>query len=93
LAWKWLRPLPPKGLKPPWCITASIYTRMFEEEISVLIKEKLQERGIALHFDASIDSIKEQGDGVRIKTAQEELDADLVLLALRVQPNSELARD
>ena len=68
-------------------------SRQFEEEISTLIKEKLQAGGVELHFDASIDSIEERRNGVRIKTADEELDVDLALLALGVTPNSELARD
>jgi NADPH-dependent 2,4-dienoyl-CoA reductase/sulfur reductase-like enzyme len=68
-------------------------SRLFEEEISTLIKEKLQSKGVELHFNASIDSIEEQGNGVRIKTTDEELDVDLALLALGVTPNSELARD
>ncbi|MEA2109456.1 MAG: FAD-dependent oxidoreductase [Pseudomonadota bacterium] len=68
-------------------------SRMFEEEISVLIKEKLQHNGVKLYFGAPLENIVEQGDKVRVISSQEELEVDLVLLALGVQPNSELARD
>lgn len=68
-------------------------SRMFEEEISVLIKEKLQHNGVKLYFGAPLENIVEQGDKVRVISSQEELEVDLVLLALGVIPNSELARD
>lgn len=68
-------------------------SRMFEEEISVLIKEKLQHHGVKLYFGAPLENIVEQGDKVRVISNQEELEVDLALLALGVQPNSELARD
>lgn len=68
-------------------------SRMFEEEISALIKEKLQYHGVKLYFGAPLENIVEQGDKVRVISAQEELEVDLVLLALGVEPNSELARD
>jgi len=68
-------------------------SRMFEEEISNLIKEKLQTSGVELHFGAPLENIVEQGEKVRVISSQEELEVDLVLLALGVQPNSELARD
>lgn len=42
-------------------------SRQFEEEISTLIKEELQAGGVELHFDVSIGSIKEQGNGVGLK--------------------------
>ncbi len=65
--------------------------RAFEKEISDIIKKKLSEKGVNLCLGQSFSSIEQRGDQIGIVRDTDVIEADAVLLAIGVVPNSELA--
>lgn len=65
-----------------------------EPEMSEMVQDKLIDKGVEVHTNTALKSLK--GDGkveTLITEAGEEFDVDLVVLALGIQPNSELAKE
>jgi NADPH-dependent 2,4-dienoyl-CoA reductase/sulfur reductase-like enzyme len=65
--------------------------RMFAPEISTKIIDRMAAEGVKLHLGSALEAVTESDAGVVVKTATAELTVDLVLLAVGVRPNSELA--
>jgi len=67
--------------------------RSFEKEMSDIIKQKLTDKGVALSLGKPFSGLEHLGGGVGIVLGEESLEADMVLLALGVEPNSRLAAE
>ncbi|MBN2159914.1 MAG: FAD-dependent oxidoreductase [Spirochaetes bacterium] len=65
--------------------------RSFEKEISDMIKEKLSDRGVALNLGRPFSGIEERGKRIGVVLDKEVAEFDAVLLAIGVEPNSEIA--
>ncbi|MBN1532281.1 MAG: FAD-dependent oxidoreductase [Spirochaetes bacterium] len=65
--------------------------RSFEKEISEMIKERLSLGGVTLNLGRSFSGVENRGDGIGVILDGEVLEFDAVLLAVGVEPNSELA--
>ncbi len=65
--------------------------RAFEKEISDIIKNKLSEKGVNLRLGHSFSGLEQKGDKIGIIRDTDVIEADAVLLAIGVVPNSELA--
>jgi len=65
--------------------------RSFEPELSDMIRDKLVEKGVILKFGSPIQDILEQRKKVLVQTEAEMIEADMLVLAVGVFPNSELA--
>jgi len=65
--------------------------RAFEKEISDIIKKKLIEKGVILRLGQSFSGLEQRGDKIGIVRDSDVIEADAVLLAIGVAPNSELA--
>lgn len=66
--------------------------RTFEKEISDKIKEKMQEKGIILNLNRSIQEIEEKNGWVVVHTKEGDLSYDFVLIATGVKPNTEFLK-
>jgi len=64
--------------------------KTFEKEISTIIKNKMQEKGIILNLNRSIAELLEKDNHVIVRTATEDLQYDFVLVATGVKPHTEL---
>ncbi len=64
--------------------------KTFEKEISTIIKNKMQEKGIILNLNKSIEELLEKDNHVIVRTATEDIRYDFVLVATGVNPNTEL---
>lgn len=63
-----------------------------DQEIASLVEEKLVSRGIILHKNTSVQGFEGRGESVKkVLTDQDSFDADMVLLAVGVKPNTGLA--
>jgi len=64
-----------------------------DEEISVALARSFQRRGVKLHTDTRVEGVESTDQGVRVRVAtpdgEQMLEADTVLMAIGVQPNSE----
>jgi len=67
--------------------------RAFEKEISDIIKNKLRDEGVILHFGHSLETITEDESGAIVVTDGGDLRVDGAVLAVGVEPNSKLAID
>ncbi len=64
-----------------------------DEEISVALARAFQRRGIEIHTDTRVEKVETTDQGAQVHVATSEgtqtLEADVVLIAIGVQPNSE----
>jgi CoA-dependent NAD(P)H sulfur oxidoreductase len=65
--------------------------RGFEKEISDIIKRKLSEKGVILNLGHRFSGLEQRNDKIGIILDTGVLETDAVLLAIGVEPNSELA--
>ncbi len=65
--------------------------RAFESEMSQIILRKLAEKGVVLHLGQAFSGLEQRGEGVAILSEEGAIEADAVLLAIGVTPNSSLA--
>lgn len=65
--------------------------RSFEKEISEIIKQKLTEQGVSLNLGRPFSGLEQRGDRIGIVRDIDVLEFDAVLLAIGVEPNSDLA--
>ena len=65
--------------------------RSFEPELSDMVRAKLTENGVIQKFGSPVREIRERGNKVLIQTAEETIEVDMLVLAVGVLPNSELA--
>jgi len=70
----------------------SLMERQLDAAAGALLRQALEERGIRFRMKAVTDSIlgKDKVEGIRFKDGSEE-DADLVVMAVGIRPNTELA--
>ncbi len=66
---------------------------LLDPEISLLVMKHLRTKGVILRMGEQVQALSGDADGTvkRVKTSTGEIDTDVVLLAVGVQPNSELA--
>jgi CoA-dependent NAD(P)H sulfur oxidoreductase len=65
--------------------------RSFEKEISDLIKDTLSRGGVTLNLGRSFAGVEPRSNGIGVIIDKDILEFDAVLLAMGVEPNSELA--
>lgn len=73
---------PRKGLLP-W----------MDPELSRQVRQHLEDHGVNLYDGRPIERISVEGDHLQVISTQLNLDCDMVVIAIGVQPNAELARD
>ncbi len=62
--------------------------KTFDQKISDLLKNKMQEKGIVLNLNSSVKKVEERTTGVVVITETDELAYDFVLVATGVKPNT-----
>ena len=67
----------------PWMDTA----------LSEVVREELENKGVGLYAGHQIENIEKTNSGLRIRCKDLFLDADMVLVAVGVSPNSEIAKE
>jgi NADPH-dependent 2,4-dienoyl-CoA reductase/sulfur reductase-like enzyme/rhodanese-related sulfurtransferase len=67
---------------------------ILDRNLARMVQKHMEEKGVTIHLDEMVREIKpENGDtALRVVTSQREIGADLVISAIGVRPNSELAR-
>ncbi len=63
------------------------------EELVAEVRSELERQGVELHFGEGVEAIESAAEGLLLKTSERELAAEMVLFAIGVQPNNELAVD
>lgn len=88
------------ALSDMWDIEVCLVERSFQllpehvgPSMARAIKRHLEEKGAAVYLGESVLRLEGNGSVERVVTEKRILDADLVIVATGVQPNSELARD
>jgi NADPH-dependent 2,4-dienoyl-CoA reductase/sulfur reductase-like enzyme/rhodanese-related sulfurtransferase len=69
-----------------------ILPQFLDPEMAALAAKHLQQKGVRLVLGQSVRALEGNGKVSSVKTADETLPADLVLIGAGVQPNDELAR-
>ena len=67
--------------------------RLLPEEISRLLEHALADNGVRWHFEQLANSVNKHGDKYRIVLPQTHIDADLVMSAIGLKPNTKLAQE
>ncbi len=85
--------------KRGWQVTVvereqQILPRMLDRDGAGLVADWLEERGVAAHTGAAVESITQSGDSKTVRLSSgESIDADIVVLGIGVRPNTELAAE
>lgn len=76
-------------------LAPQLLPRIVDWHFAAMLKKHLGEKGVAVFTRESATELLDDGQGkvCGVKTAQRTLEADLVIMAVGVRPNSELARE
>ncbi|MBW1709852.1 MAG: FAD-dependent oxidoreductase [Deltaproteobacteria bacterium] len=73
----------PRPILLPW----------MNRELASMIEEELQANGVQLHLGQDVTSIEKVDDRLKVICADMKIECQLVLVAIGVKPNSEIAED
>src|SRR5438445_9622098 len=66
---------------------------ILDPEKALIVRERAEKHGVEYHLNSSLDEITGKEGGVTgVKIAGEKYDVDAVIMAVRVRPNTELAK-
>ncbi len=63
------------------------------KNLSLLAQRRMEEEGVRFYLEESVEAIEGKDGAERVKTNKRTLDADLVIMAVGIAPNTELASD
>ena len=70
-----------------------VFIPWMNEQLSSIVKEEVEANQVKLHLGRPIERIERTGKGLRLHCPELQIDADMVLVAVGVRPNSELAEN
>ncbi len=70
-----------------------ILKEVFDKEITDLLENELQEKGVNLYLDSKVTELKGEEKVNKIITETDEIETDLVILATGVKPNTKFLKD
>ncbi len=76
-------------------IASQVLPGILDHNLALMVQKHIEDRGVTLLLNESVQEIQPMEGGesaLKIRTSQRTLDADLVITAVGVQPNSELAK-
>ena len=75
-------------------IVPEILPVILDPDMASIVREKGQEHGVEYHLQSNLEEILgEKGRVVGVRISGHSYDADAVIIAVRVKPNTELAKD
>lgn len=66
-----------------------ILKEVFDEEITSILEQELRDKGVALHLNTAVEALIGEDTVTQIKAAGERYDADLVMVAAGIRPNTD----
>ncbi len=69
------------------------FMRGYDEEIVDVVRQTLGEHGVVLHENHVLEKIEKRGEKLAVTCSGQTCDADMVLVAVGVRPNSEIAKN
>ena len=76
-------------------IAGQVLPGILDNNLARMVQQHMEEKGITIHLNESAREIRKNDNGesaLQLVTSRGELDADLVITAVGIQPNSDLAR-
>lgn len=70
-----------------------ILKEVFDKEVTDLLEEELKNKGVNLYLNSKVVEFKGENKIVKVVTENEEIEADLVILATGVKPNTAFLKD
>ncbi len=70
-----------------------ILKEVFDKEVTDLLEEELRNKGVNLFLNSKVVELKGDSKVTKVVTENEEVDADLVILATGVKPNTAFLKD
>ena len=70
-----------------------VFIPWMNEQLSSIVKEEVEANQVKLHLGRPIERVERTGKGLRLHCPELQIDADMVLVAVGVRPNSELAEN
>jgi len=74
-------------------ITDQLLPGIISPNMAQMVRKHLEDNGVALHFNETVERIEGEQRVEKVVTDQRDLDADMVIIAAGITPNSDLARD
>lgn len=70
-----------------------ILKEVFDKEVTDLLEQELRNKGVNLYLSSTVTELKGEGKVTKVVTQNGEVDADLVILATGVRPNTSFLKD
>ena len=70
-----------------------ILKEVFDKEVTDLLEQELRDKGVNLYLNSTVTELKGENKVTKVVTQNEEVDADLVILATGVRPNTSFLKD
>ena len=70
-----------------------ILKEVFDKEVTDLLEQELRDKGVNLYLNSTVTELKGEDKVTKVVTQNEEVDADLVILATGVRPNTSFLKD
>lgn len=82
-----------RGIQVEMVKPRPIFLPWLHPDLAAMVRGEVEERGAVLHTGCGISGIEEAGAGLRVICDGPALEADIVLVAVGVKPNSDLAAE
>ena len=82
-----------RGIEVQMIKPRPIFIPWMNEQLASIVKKEVEANQVKVHLGQPIERIEKKGKGLRLMCQGLQLDADMVLVAVGVKPNSELAEN
>src|SRR4030042_1375805 len=82
-----------RGMEVEMIKPRPVFIPWMNEELASIVKKEVEANQVKVHLGQPIERIERNGKGLRVTCPRLQLDGDMVLVAVGVRPNSELAEN
>jgi NADPH-dependent 2,4-dienoyl-CoA reductase/sulfur reductase-like enzyme len=82
-----------RGIEVEMIKPRPVFIPWMNEQLASIVKKEVEANQVKVHLGQPIERIEKKGKGLRLMCQGLQLDADMVLVAVGVKPNSELAEN
>jgi NADPH-dependent 2,4-dienoyl-CoA reductase/sulfur reductase-like enzyme len=82
-----------RGIEVDMVKPGPVFIPWMNEQLASIVKKELEVNQVKIHPGQAIEKIEKKSKGLRVLCPEIQLDADMVLVAVGVRPNSELAEN
>jgi NADPH-dependent 2,4-dienoyl-CoA reductase/sulfur reductase-like enzyme len=91
IAFEMCESLRSRGIEVEMIKPRPVFIPWMNEQLASMVKKELEANQVKIYLGQPIERIEKKGNGLRLLCPEIQLDADMILVAVGIRPNSELA--